>query len=134
MRRKSCCFLENVREVENGQAGDFGERDERHGTVEVRLNVVRNGTETSRWKAIGSRPHVKSTSSVRVQDMRCEGDTKRLSEEAAPRVSSLQLVAEREGEMRDERILGRSRRPRFEFVRSRRALGDGDERLGTEFQ
>jgi hypothetical protein len=66
--------------------------------------------------------------------MRCEGDTKRLSEEAAPWVSSLQLVAEREGEMRDERVLGRTRGPRFDFARSRGALGDGDERLGTELQ
>src|SRR5262245_5375286 len=134
MRRESCCFLENVREVENGQAGNFGERDERHGTVEVRLDVVRDATQSCRWKAIGALPHVKSTSSVRVEHMCCEGDTKRLSEEAAPRVSSLQLVAEREGEMRDERILGCTRRPRFEFARSRGALGDGDERLGTEFQ
>src|SRR5215470_12221777 len=102
MRRESCCFLENVREVENGQAGDSGERHERHGTVEVRLDVVRDSTQARWWKAIALLPHVKSRSSVRVQHMRCEGDTKRLSEEAAPWVSGLQLVAEREGEMRDE--------------------------------
>ena len=104
------------------------------GWSRFRLDVVRDSTQTRRWKAIALLPHVKSRSPVRVQHMRCEGDAKRLSEEAAPWVSSLQLVAEREAEVRDERILGRTCGPRFEFARSSSAAGHGDERLGTKLQ